>query len=252
MISESTIDERQPLRRRPNGSNLPIACSPARRSRPTKPWPCWNAPTTSCSTCWPPRTASAAAGSATRCSLYFLMNAKSGLCPEDCGYCSQSKVSEAEIPRYNLLSRDKLLDGARAGRRAASQARTASSSPPAARTSARCAPSTTIVPEIKQQYNLKICACLGLLTPEQAQRAEGLRRRSREPQPQHERSVLRRDLHDAHLPRTASPRCAPCATPAWSCAPAASSAWASSARDVVRDGVRAARPGRASRSRSTS
>ncbi len=22
--------------------------------------------------------------------LYFLMNAKSGLCPEDCGYCSQS------------------------------------------------------------------------------------------------------------------------------------------------------------------
>src|SRR5205085_436126 len=45
--------------------------------------------------------------------LYFLMNAKSGLCPEDCGYCSQSKVSAAEIPRYNLLSRDKLLDGAR-------------------------------------------------------------------------------------------------------------------------------------------
>ena len=29
---------------------------------------------------------------------------------------------------------------------------------------------TTIVPEIKQQYNLKICACLGLLTPEQARR----------------------------------------------------------------------------------
>src|SRR5262249_11990613 len=45
--------------------------------------------------------------------LYFLMNAKSGLCPEDCGYCSQSKVSEAEIPRYNLLTAEKLLDGAR-------------------------------------------------------------------------------------------------------------------------------------------
>jgi biotin synthase len=27
---------------------------------------------------------------------------------------------------------------------------------------------TTIVPEIKRRYNLKICACLGLLTPEQA------------------------------------------------------------------------------------
>ena len=45
--------------------------------------------------------------------LFFLMNAKSGLCPEDCGYCSQSKVSEAEIPRYNLLSAPKLMDAAR-------------------------------------------------------------------------------------------------------------------------------------------
>src|SRR4051812_25650643 len=45
--------------------------------------------------------------------LYFLMNAKSGLCPEDCSYCSQSKVSTAEIPKYNLLSRDQLLDGAK-------------------------------------------------------------------------------------------------------------------------------------------
>src|SRR5688500_4316030 len=45
--------------------------------------------------------------------LYFLMNAKSGLCPEDCGYCSQSKTSTAEIPRYNLLNRNQLLDGAR-------------------------------------------------------------------------------------------------------------------------------------------
>jgi len=45
--------------------------------------------------------------------LYFLMNAKSGLCPEDCGYCSQSKVSQADIPVYNLLSEEKLLDAAR-------------------------------------------------------------------------------------------------------------------------------------------
>src|SRR5262245_29409664 len=45
--------------------------------------------------------------------LYFLMNAKSGLCPEDCHYCSQSKISTSDIPQYNLLSREKLLDGAR-------------------------------------------------------------------------------------------------------------------------------------------
>ena len=46
--------------------------------------------------------------------LYFLMNAKSGLCPEDCSYCSQSKTSTAEIPKYNLLDRKTLLQGAQA------------------------------------------------------------------------------------------------------------------------------------------
>ena len=104
---------------------------------------------------------------ANRVQLYFLMNAKSGLCPEDCSYCSQSKVSEAEIPRYNLLSREKLLDGARVA--AERQARTycivISARGPNEREMRAV---TTIVPEIKQRYNLKICACLGLLTPEQA------------------------------------------------------------------------------------
>jgi biotin synthase len=99
--------------------------------------------------------------------LYFLMNAKSGLCPEDCAYCSQSKISEAEIPRYNLLSREKLLDGARlaAERNARTYCIVISARGPNDREMRAV---TTIVPEIKQRYNLKICACLGLLTPEQA------------------------------------------------------------------------------------
>jgi biotin synthase len=101
--------------------------------------------------------------------LYFLMNAKSGLCPEDCGYCSQSKISSAEIPKYNLLSRDKLLEGARIA--AEQQARTycivISARGPNEREMDAV---TSIVPEIKQRFNLKICACLGLLTNEQAGR----------------------------------------------------------------------------------
>jgi biotin synthase len=101
--------------------------------------------------------------------LYFLMNAKSGLCPEDCGYCSQSKISTADIPKYNLLSRDKLLEGARIA--AEQQARTycivISARGPNEREMEAV---TTIVPEIKRQFNLKICACLGLLTPDQAGR----------------------------------------------------------------------------------
>ncbi len=102
-----------------------------------------------------------------RVQLYLLMNAKSGLCPEDCGYCSQSKVSEAEIPKYNLLKADKLLDGARLA--AEQQAKTycivISGRAP---TNREMQAVTSIVRQIKTSYNLKICACLGLLTPDQA------------------------------------------------------------------------------------
>ena len=101
--------------------------------------------------------------------LYFLMNAKSGLCPEDCHYCSQSKVSEAEIPRYNLLAREQLLAGAAAAaqRQAKTYCIVISARGPSER---ELAAVETIVPEIKRRYGLEICACLGLLTPEQAQR----------------------------------------------------------------------------------
>ena len=101
--------------------------------------------------------------------LYFLMNAKSGLCPEDCSYCSQSKTSKAEIPKYNFLSRDKLLAGAQiaAERNAKTYCIVISARDPSER---EIQAVETIVPEIKAQFDLKICACLGLLTDEHAQR----------------------------------------------------------------------------------
>lgn len=101
--------------------------------------------------------------------LYFLMNAKSGLCPEDCSYCSQSKVATSEIPRYNILKRDELLAGAAAAaeRQAKTYCIVISARGPSEREMAAV---EAIVPEIKQKYGLQICACLGLLTPEQADR----------------------------------------------------------------------------------
>ncbi|CAE7398179.1 bioB, partial [Symbiodinium sp. CCMP2456] len=101
--------------------------------------------------------------------LYQLMNAKSGLCPEDCGYCSQSKVSDAEIPKYNFLSRDKLMEGAKvaAERDVKTYCIVISARGPNEREMKAV---ETIVPEIKEKYDLKICACLGLLSPEQADR----------------------------------------------------------------------------------
>jgi biotin synthase len=101
--------------------------------------------------------------------LYFLMNAKSGLCPEDCHYCSQAKGSAADIPKYNLLSREKLLDGARvaAERGSKTYCIVISARGPSER---EIQAVEKIVPEIKSRYDLEVCACLGLLTPDQAQR----------------------------------------------------------------------------------
>jgi biotin synthase len=101
--------------------------------------------------------------------LYFLKNAKSGLCPEDCGYCSQSILSEAEIPRYALLNEAKLMEGAE--RAVASQARTycivASGRGPSNREVEHIA---STVSKIKDKFGLHICCCLGLLSEEQAVR----------------------------------------------------------------------------------
>ncbi|TWU24592.1 biotin synthase BioB [Bythopirellula polymerisocia] len=101
--------------------------------------------------------------------LYFLMNAKSGLCPEDCSYCSQSKVSEAEIPRYNLLNREQILAGAQAAaeRGAKTYCIVISARGPNEREMAAV---EELIPAIKQHYKLDVCACLGLLTSEQAER----------------------------------------------------------------------------------
>jgi biotin synthase len=48
-----------------------------------------------------------------RVKICMLNNAQSGICPEDCGYCSQSKISRADIPVYKLKSVGALVEGAR-------------------------------------------------------------------------------------------------------------------------------------------
>ena len=104
-----------------------------------------------------------------RVQLYFLMNAKSGLCPEDCSYCSQSKTATSEIPRYNLLSEEKLLAGAKVAHERDSKTYciVISARGPNER---EIKAVEEIIPKIKEKYDLKICACLGLLSDDQAER----------------------------------------------------------------------------------
>jgi biotin synthase len=99
--------------------------------------------------------------------LNMIVNAKSGICPEDCGYCSQSIVSTAPVPKYSMLAEDVLVEGAREAW--ARQVRTycivASGRGPSARELREV---TAAVRRIKGEMPMKVCACLGLLTDQQA------------------------------------------------------------------------------------
>ncbi|HEX2179649.1 MAG TPA: radical SAM protein, partial [Actinomycetota bacterium] len=101
--------------------------------------------------------------------LNMLINAKSGICPEDCGYCSQSRVSSAPIAKYRMLSEEVLVAGAHEAwsRRAATYCIVASGRGPSKKDLDEV---TAAVRRIKQELPMKICACLGLLTDEDALR----------------------------------------------------------------------------------
>jgi biotin synthase len=47
-----------------------------------------------------------------RIDLCSIVNAKSGACPEDCGFCSQSAHSRAQVKAYPLLKKDEILKAA--------------------------------------------------------------------------------------------------------------------------------------------
>ncbi|HEX6971426.1 MAG TPA: biotin synthase BioB [Limnochordia bacterium] len=99
--------------------------------------------------------------------LNVLMNAKSGLCPEDCGYCSQSIVSKAPIEKYPFRSAADIVEGARrawdAG--AGTYCIVASGRGPTKKELQHVA---AAVRQIKAELPLRVCACLGLLDAEAA------------------------------------------------------------------------------------
>ncbi|WP_264191421.1 biotin synthase BioB [Metabacillus litoralis] len=99
--------------------------------------------------------------------LNMIMNTKSGLCPENCGYCSQSIVSKAPIEKYKMLDKATILKGAEKAHhlKVGTYCIVASGRGPSNKEVEQVA---SAVGEIKNKYGLKICACLGLLKPEQA------------------------------------------------------------------------------------
>jgi biotin synthase len=106
----------------------------------------------------------------------YLVNLKSGLCPEDCGYCSQRLGSEADVLRYRWLPQEQALEQAKAGIEGGASriCMVASGRGPSAGDVERVA---QMVDELKAEHpHVEVCACLGILREGQAEqlRAAGV------------------------------------------------------------------------------
>jgi biotin synthase len=104
-----------------------------------------------------------------RVRVHVLQNAKSGLCPEDCGFCSQSSVAAGPVKKYRMLSKDELVEGAERARAMDAVVYcmvTSTREPSEQELETVCAAAR----EIRGRMDIRLCASLGLLTEEKARR----------------------------------------------------------------------------------
>lgn len=100
----------------------------------------------------------------------YLVNVKSGLCPEDCSYCSQRQGSNAGTLKYAWLAEDEALRQAAAGIEAGASrvCLVASGRGPSARDLDRV---EALTGRLKSEHpDVEVCACLGILEDGQAER----------------------------------------------------------------------------------
>jgi biotin synthase len=101
--------------------------------------------------------------------IHVLTNAKSGLCPEDCAFCSQSVRFETGVDRYQLKPVAALVAGAReaAALGAVKYCMVTSTRGPSERDLDTICEA---VRQIKTELNISVCTSLGLLKEGQAER----------------------------------------------------------------------------------
>ena len=104
-----------------------------------------------------------------RVQIHVLQNAKSGLCPEDCHYCSQSSVSEAPIERYKFMSKESLVERAKQAK-AAGAVRFCIVNSGRGPTPNEIDEIAEAVREIRAATGMNICCSLGLMTEEKVRR----------------------------------------------------------------------------------
>ncbi|HWV50812.1 MAG TPA: biotin synthase BioB, partial [Microbacterium sp.] len=105
-----------------------------------------------------------------RVKLNYLVSLKTGLCPENCHYCSQARGSSAQILKYSWLSTEDAVAQAEAGidGGAARVCLVASGRGPMDRDIDRV---SDITAALKDRHpDVEVCACLGILQEGQAEK----------------------------------------------------------------------------------
>jgi biotin synthase len=99
--------------------------------------------------------------------VHVLNNVQNGLCPEDCGYCSQNRDSTAAIRQYPMKPEREILEEAeRAARAGASRyCMVLSGRGPTLAYTRRLA---AVIAEVKRRYPVEVCLSAGLIDGEKA------------------------------------------------------------------------------------
>ena len=101
--------------------------------------------------------------------IHVLQNAKSGACPEDCSFCSQSSKYDTSVDEYKIQSVEEIVEGARRAKRAKAWKYcivTATRGPSRHDLDVVC----EAVKRIKAEMDITVCTSLGLLTEDKARR----------------------------------------------------------------------------------
>jgi len=105
-----------------------------------------------------------------RVKLNYLVNMKSGLCPEDCSYCSQRLGSTADVLKYSWIEQAEATQHARCAIEAGAKrvCLVAAGRGPGDRDIDRIAGTVAAIKD--SAPGVEVCVCLGLLTDGQADR----------------------------------------------------------------------------------
>jgi biotin synthase len=101
--------------------------------------------------------------------LCSLVNAKSGGCAEDCGFCAQSRYAEADTPMHAMMEPEQILEHAKAAEAAGAHrfCMVTQGQGLSKRDFAKIVEGAKLVAE---QTNLKRCASIGHISPDRAKK----------------------------------------------------------------------------------